>query len=207
MEMKLDRALAAIVDAVTGSAGLLVATGQLARPGTERVSVVEIVDNVPLQRWDDFLARADVEPLRAELARCGHDVWPGGNDSMFATAWSYVWTVAPAPFLLFDRRGLRCSVEDGAAWVYPRRGATRSLPVSTVRRVASWVSEDWVRRGVALDHAEGTVNVAEEHDSVATVDPTFDRVNLTFEAAWTNALGRSLAAALDVPFASFEDPG
>jgi hypothetical protein len=203
----LDRALSAVSRVVAADAGLLVTKGQLARPGTERVIVVEVVDRAPRQRWDDFLARADVAALCAGLEQLGHHVFPGENDAMFATAWARVWTVAPAPFLLFDRRCLRCSVEDGAVWVYPARGAPRSIPVGTARRVTSWVSEDWVRRGVSLECSDGEVVIAEEHDSIATVDPTFDWINLTFEAGWANGLGRSLAAALELPFASFEDEG
>lgn len=204
----LEAALARITKAVRAGVDLLVVTGQYAEPGTDRVMVLQIVKMVPRERWDGFLATADVEVLRARLSQLGHRVWPGENDAMFATSWKLAWTQAPAPFLLFDRRGLRCSIEGGAVQLHRRwRRASRSIPLSAILRVSSWVSEKGVRRGVSLACRDGVVVVAEQYDFFAALDPTYDQFNLICDAAWADALARSLAAALDRPFVSFEDEG
>lgn len=84
---------------------------------------------------------------------------------------------------------------DGVLWVGPRR-----IDRLDVLRVRTYLGPTLSRRGVCLELiAEAPLVVAEEYDEWADRDPTYDFVNLMFDAAWAVDLGRDLAAWLGVP--------
>ena len=73
--------------------------------------------------------------------------------------------------------------------------------VADAARVTSFVDDDNLgHRGVRVERATGgQLVLADEHDPTPEMDPTYNRDNLTIDAAWASALGRALAKWLDVP--------
>jgi hypothetical protein len=175
---------------------LLVGTGQ--SPSTDgkddRVGVLD-VSGKPRLAWNGFVPRERVRALRDALAE-RNAIWPGELDFMFATRWTLAWTHAPAPLRVWDRRRERVALDGGTLRV--RR---TTLAASDLRSVDVWLANGWVTRGVSIvasSRAEPIV-VARQRDLFASIDPTYDALNLGADASWAVALGRRLASALNVP--------
>jgi hypothetical protein len=121
---------------------------------------------------------------------------------MYATGWSRAWTTDGAPFILWGRGG-REVWQEGDELVL---AGGRRLARAECAEVEAFLAEGWVVRGVRLHTRAGELVVlAEERDEISLVDPTYDGINLMFEAGWTVSLSRALAAALGVPATADED--
>ena len=181
---------------------LIVGPGQFSPwPGHERVAVLRVDRAEPVLVWDAFHPREHVAALRAALGTLS-TVWPGELDMMYATPWSYAWTIAPAPFRLYDRSGLMGALEDRCLTL---RASDRRVRAADVASVLGWAGDDAADRGVDLVLPSGArVTVAVEHELAAVVDPTYDGIDLMFDASWVPVLGRSLATALGVDYAATE---
>ncbi|MEO8701017.1 MAG: hypothetical protein ABI867_13295 [Kofleriaceae bacterium] len=111
------------------------------------------------------------------------------------------------------RRGIRIGGMYGGhplVWSIDKHGlglwsGTAALPdplkAGGVTAVHAVVSDDHVRRAVEVEIGGKRVVVAEEHDDVAKLDPTYSHDDLLMsDARWVSYLGRDLAASLGVPF-------
>jgi hypothetical protein len=181
---------------------VIVGAGQFSPwSGHDRVGVLR-VDGAgePALVYDAFHPRAEIEPIRDALSAFVQ-VWPGEFDMMYATLWKLAWTVAPAPFRLYEREGIACLVEGGVV----RIGSRTEVPVAEIASVLGWADGDAVLRGVDLVRRSGErVCVAAEEELAASIDPTYDRLDLMFDASWVPALGRALAAAIGVTYEASE---
>lgn len=179
---------------------LVVGPGQFSPyEGQKRVSVLR-VDEVGAPRivWDRFYATSAIDALRGALAAYAFEVWPGELDTMYATGFSFVWTVPPAPLRVYDREGLVAARRDGDIELF--RANTR-VRVGDVARFVGWLSADWVSRGVSLELRTGErVVVAETKEWAASVDPTYDGIDVLCDAAWVASLGKALARGIGVEY-------
>jgi len=105
-----------------------------------------------------------------------------------------------------------CSDEQGfALWSLTRLEADgrngdlqladgRHVSAAQVRTVTSFVEDGMTHRGVRLELADGSsIVVADEEDSAPLADPTYNRDNLSIDAAWASYLGAALAKWLGKP--------
>ncbi|APR81696.1 Hypothetical protein A7982_07045 [Minicystis rosea] len=197
--------IAASVRAAAEGSVLLVGAGQLApHPGWSRVSVLCLHEaHAPLLLWDAFLPDIDLPVLRDALSAFA-TVWPATFDTMYATPWHLAWTVPPAPFRIYDGDGLTAAV-DGARITLGSGERARFIDASAVARVLGWVGGDGVDRGLDLVlRTDERVTLAVQREPTAAWDPTYDGLDLSFDAAWIPAAGKVLARALDVPYEASE---
>lgn len=166
-----------------------------------RVSVLRVDGGgKPAIVWDRFLRDEAIPELRKAL-RAFCDVLEGELDTMYATPWSLAWTVPPSRFQVYDRGGLLAAQEGRFARVFSRSGQPVSVPLDEIESVLGWISDDWVARGVSLVMRGGErVVIAEVEDKFALIDPTYDGINLLFEAAWAAEMGKAIAKGLGVPY-------
>jgi hypothetical protein len=76
----------------------------------------------------------------------------------------------------------------------------RSVTGSQVRSVTSFVENEMIHRGVRLELADGSsVVVVDEQSSAAEGDPSYNRDNLSIDAAWAHYLGAALATWMGKP--------
>lgn len=196
-------ALAAVLAGVAGAGPVLVGTGMFCpHLEHERVAALRVRADAPLEPlWEGEVRKDVLADLRGRLA-ARTEAWAGELDFMAATAWAYAWTVAPAPFRLWEPDGLRAWVDGDAFMLRPEPGAeVRTLPLAALADVEADLSPDWVVRTVRLHRkdVEAPLVVASQIDPIAQLDPTYDRLNLMFEAEWAVRLARALAAAIDGP--------
>jgi hypothetical protein len=192
---------ASLQRSLSGGAAL-VGTGQYSPyPEHPRVSVLRVDEGaIPSLVWDRFFPDKALPDLRRALsAFC--EVFEGEVDTMYATGWSFAWTVPPAPLRAYNTDGLLMAIEGGIARVTPRSSAAVAVPIGQIESVLGWVSDDWVRRGVSLVTSSGQhVVVAEVEDPFVLIDPTYDGINLLCEAAWAAQMGKALAKGLGVRY-------
>jgi hypothetical protein len=188
------RALA--LEIATKHAGrmLIVGKGQWG----DRAGVVDVEARSLL--YDGSLTESLLPGLRAAASE-GATVWPGELDFMAKTDWKLAWTEAPAPFHLVARERDGCKVESAACLL-----GSRSIPRPEIVSVHAFLEQGWLERGVALRLRSGEeLDVARDRDEFVAIDPTYDGINLMCDTSWVLSLGRSLAAALGVPFTRHED--
>ncbi|HVO31011.1 MAG TPA: hypothetical protein VMV18_09755 [bacterium] len=177
-------------------APFLVGRGEMPVGGERwRCGVLAIPENArPWLVWDGPLLQSEREALTRTLG-----AWPGQLDFMAATPWKYAWTVPPAPFRLWREKGLRCAVDGDVIRVRRVVGMEQVARVADARAVEVELSADWTLRRVLL-HLAGRepLLIAKQADAFPTIDPTYDGINLMFDASWALDVARSLAAALKV---------
>ncbi|MCY0991032.1 tetratricopeptide repeat protein [Nannocystis sp. ILAH1] len=119
--------------------------------------------------------------LRIGAWYCGHE---------------FVWVADELGCVVWSRAAVRLDLTR-----VQLRFAGEELALGDVQTVASFVADDWVRRGVRLERSGGEPVVAlDEHDEVAQLDPTYNYDNfLLSDAGWASCFGRDLAAWLGVP--------
>lgn len=198
--------IASIVEAIRPLAAgaattLLLGEGQLSRdPAQPRILVLALREGqAPVTAWDGSSPRADRASLERALSAIA-PVWPGALDTMVATPWRHAWTRSPAPFRLFDPRGLRLAIDVDARLL--RLSADgREIPLDAIARVRSDLSDDWVERGVSLILRSGeALSIASARAPEAALDPAYDALDLELDAAWIPALGGALARLLGVVY-------
>ncbi|WAS92993.1 tetratricopeptide repeat protein [Nannocystis punicea] len=131
----------------------------------------------------------DREATEAEWRRHGLRVgaWYGGH--------AFVWVADELGCVVWSREAVR--LDATRSWL--RVGDTGVRP-EEVRAVVSFVTHDWIGRGVRLERSGGDEVVLEERDAVAQADPTYNYNDLLMsDAAWVSHFGRDLAVWLDVP--------
>ena len=162
----------------------------------ERVGVIDVSGSRPHLLLDGWLAQETIAELRTleALAARGNDGW----DVMFATRWKYAW--GGTPFRVFSRRGPRVIVRGPGTAEVRTFLARRTVKVLGIR---GEISNSWMRHRVGLTLADGGVSwVAATTDISPMVDPTYDGLNLLADAGWVGSLGKRLAEALGVTYAS-----
>ncbi|MCA9519912.1 MAG: hypothetical protein KC609_03025 [Myxococcales bacterium] len=176
-------------------APILVATSQVffGEELVPRVGLIAVSER-PGWLWEGFMAEEAARRLRDRLREKGVESWLGGWDAMFATGWEYAWTVDEPRFRLIQRAvGTLLEIVDGAILL-------RGDRIGPIEAVESYVSADWVERGVRLVvKGRAPFIVASVDDQMPQIDPTYDWIALDCEAGWARALGRTLAAELGVP--------
>lgn len=192
--------IAAELERENRGATLLLAESQYSEHGPDRprISIVRVERDCLKNAWDGHVAKSEWDALVSALGAFA-TVWKCESDAMARTAWGKLWTLPPAPFRMFAGTGLRVAVDGDL--VRLRRFPCRTLQLTRgeIERVEVTLSPDWTRRAVALVKRGGArVHVAGELDLFPLADPTYDRINLLFEAAWARSLAGSLAAALGV---------
>lgn len=142
-------------------------------------------DWILTKEWPLFIEQLSHEPN-----------WFLGNcDAMYGTGSQFVWVQHSERFLIFDSG--RCLFEFSNGVVYLDN---TQLPVTQVQEVHGFLSKDWVKRGIQLRLYSGSlIPVAETEEWVAKVDPTYDAIDITMDAAWVWALGNGIAKALSLP--------
>ena len=75
------------------------------------------------------------------------------------------------------------------------------VPRGDVKAIHTFVSDDYVVRGVHVERADGAlIPLVAEHDAIAGADPTYGRNELLeSDARWVACCGRDVATALRVP--------
>lgn len=196
-------ALASVLAGVAGAGPVLVGAGMFCpHVGYERVAAFRVRGDAPLEPlWEGEIRREALAELREHLAE-RTEVWAGELDFMAATPWAYAWTLAPAPFRLWEPEGLRAWIAGDRFMLRPEPGCeVRVLPLAALADVEADLSADWVVRTVRLHRkdVEAPLVVASQVDPVVQLDPTYDRINLMFEADWVGRLAGALAAAIGRP--------
>lgn len=166
--------------------------GLVERIGLLRAGAV-LVDAwmVPAQRHRLVRALAAQRPVRV-----------GEWDVMYATGWSVAWSTDAGPFEAFTPGGPLARVEGEGLWI---RGG-RTLALDELQRVEVYLSADWVERGVQLRLTSGEeVEVESQREPFALFDPTYDGIDLMFDASWAESLGQALARGLGVDLEVAED--
>jgi hypothetical protein len=193
--------IAASLRPILAGATVLVGPGQYSPyPEHERVGVLRVSGwEKPELVWDRFYPKSKIDVLRTAL-RGVCRVLAGEFDTMYATGWSFAWTVRPTPFRVFDSAGV-IAVEEGAILRLRRDGAPVDIAVRDIERVSAWVAADWVARGVSIVKRGGErIDVAVAHEWMAAIDPTYDGLNLLCDAAWAAQLGKAMGRGLGVPY-------
>lgn len=173
-------------DRIAGPADL-VATGQMGKDGARRVLLFRGGTEIS----DHWVKSGEVSGIAARLgARRGE------CDAMFATAWSHVWTVDGPPFRLWDREGALVT-QEGELFRFRSGDSCRPGDIAEIH---GYLEDAWVVRGVRCVLQSGAhVRVAEEKEAFAAIDPTYDGIDVSFDAAWVVSLARALGQALGVP--------
>lgn len=191
------------IDAAGGRPSWLLARGLLPSDTAEgssaaRIGVLEVGDGRPVLRADVWLADDELQRLREELHDRG-DVRTGRWDVLFATRWRLAWTDDGEPFALWDRRGRRAEVIDDTLRV--RLGsAAHAWPCSDLVAVEVHLAAAWVLREVRITRRDGgPVIVARQREWFAASDPTYDMLELGFDAWWAVELAQELARRLVLP--------
>jgi hypothetical protein len=175
---------------------LLVATGQYAPVGQDRVGVLDVT-NEPELAWDGFVVRERIPAFREALTE-RNTIWPGELDFMYATPWTLAWTTEPAPLRIWNGEGELLSLDGDTLRV---KSSPTSLAAKGVRSVEVWLANGWVTRGVSLHVASSSnpIEVVQQDEPMASFDPTYDGINLMCDAAWAVSLGKTIAKTLGVP--------
>jgi hypothetical protein len=168
-----------------------------------RVTVLVVGDRgsrSPVVIWDRFFPMSALPALREAIGVHAREVWYGELDTMYGTPWSYAWTTPPGPFRICDRQGVLVETrEDGV--VLRQEAAPLVIPQADIVQVVGWLAPDWAKRGVRIDLRQGPpVDVAENEEAMAILDPTYDGIDLMCDAAWVGRLGKAMAAGLGVPY-------
>lgn len=183
-------------------ASLLVGPGQFSpHRGHERVSVLAVdQDKPPSIVWDGFFAADAIAALCVCLRKFAKEVWAGEFDTMYATPWYYAWTCPPEPLQVYDRDGLLLVMKNEVVLVRSSSGWS-NMPRKDIARVVGSLSDDWHKREVLLEAESGErLLVAEAEEAMALLDPTYDGIDVMFDASWVGGLGRALANGIGVPY-------
>lgn len=179
----------------------LVGPGQFfGRTGMERVTVLWVEPGPVRVVWDGPVVREAVAPLQAALA-AATGALRGEFDTMHATPLSLAWSLAPAPALVADREGVVLrALDDGRVEVRGRGALARP----TLRRVEAHLSDDWTHREVVLvlareDGGEEAVTLASCLEPMATLDPTYDGIDLLLDGGWAPSMAHAVAEGLELP--------
>jgi hypothetical protein len=187
----------AVAAEITGPGPLVLAENQYSPSPGRRVLVFR--DGTLLA--DRWVKASDLPQLEAALAT-GRRVRRGECDAMYATGWSYLWTVDGPPLEIWDHEGTLVR-QDGDLLRFRGGDSCRAIDVAHVH---GYLEDAWVTRGVRCVLKSGTsITVAEDKDSFVLVDPTYDGLNISFDAAWVVSLARALCTVLAVPLQT-DDP-
>jgi hypothetical protein len=76
------------------------------------------------------------------------------------------------------------------------------LPAADITCVTSWLDPSDLGHRAVIAKRKGAppVVLVEEHDPASEQDPTYDRINVLFDASWARSLARDLAAWLGVKY-------
>lgn len=198
-ELEPTSADALLAQAGPGSGPWLVTRGQFSPTSTpaERIGLFAagaLVADV----WITPQALAEAVTALEARGPVRHGRW----DVMYATAWACAWTDDGGPLEVWSREGAvlrqegdRLIAEDGSA-----------TAVNDVARVHAWVSADWIQRGVRLELTDGArLPIAVASEPTVAIDPTYDGIDLSADAAWARSLARAIGRALEVEVA-LDDP-
>ncbi len=187
-----DEAVGAIRNRWRGNKAIL-GTGSWHQDGCSRVGLLQ-VDGVerPKLIWDGYVKDGEVEDLRRRLSTVGA-VMPGALDFMYATEWRVAWTTTPAPFAVYDRKGLCASVVDRNLIARSRSGVQRIIPAKEVRAVIPEGRAFRARSRVLVRTASG-----EDVSLVAVWDlgAWFDDVPYSIYESWTVSVANILSERL-----------
>ena len=112
----------------------------------------------------------------------------------------FVWLVDDSGFGVWStKRGLVASANRDEVLVKGAGGAR--VPRGDVKAIHTFVSDDYVARGVRIECADGAfLPLVFENDTIAEMDPVYGRNELLeSDARWIACCGRDLAIALRVP--------
>ncbi|HRI63001.1 MAG TPA: hypothetical protein PK156_02155 [Polyangium sp.] len=183
---------------------IFVGHGQYSPYATHKRVTVLVVNDRDLRPpeiiWDRFFPMSALPALREAIGVHAREVWHGELDTMYGTPWSYAWTTSPGPFRICDRQGVL--VESRADVVVLRQeAAPLVIPRVDIVQVVGWLAPDWAKRGVRIELRRGeSIGVATNEEAMAILDPTYDGIDLMFDAAWVTSLGNAMAAGLGVPY-------
>ncbi|NDD30840.1 MAG: hypothetical protein EB084_21500 [Proteobacteria bacterium] len=170
---------------------IMIAVGQYA-PAPETSVRVLVLGRTP--KGNETLADAWMIPRDTrELMALLRESAPrqGRCDAMYLTPWTCAWTTDDEPMEVWDEGGRLLWHFDGRLYL---RAINNCV---TVREIHGFVSPDWTRRGVALALADGsTQQLIAIDEPMATLDPTYDRLDLVCDAAWVSDLAHAMARRL-----------
>jgi len=181
----------AVAAGITGPGPLVLAGNQYSPSPGKRVLVFR--DGTLLA--DRWVRASELTRLEAALAK-DRRVRRGECDAMYATGWSCLWTVDGPPLEVWDPEGSLVR-QEGDLLRFRNGDSCRAIDVA---RVHGYLEDAWVTRGVRCVLKGGaSITVAEDKDSFVLVDPTYDGLNITCDAAWVVSLARALGKALGAP--------
>lgn len=180
---------ARITEAARAGEGVLLAASILTFEGRRRLGAMAIRDRRPVLLAEEFLddaATADLlRALNGGLFATPRCAWPGRWDAMYATPWTLLWTTSQPLGVWNPKRRLL----DGEGGRLRMHGQALDAVVAE-----AWVSRDWVMRGVRLRLADGdAVDLVRVQEPSAEVDPTYDRLDVSMDAAWASTLASDIA--------------
>lgn len=181
--MTLDEALA--------TPGPLVAAWEGWTTKPERRLMVLSVQPKPKLLMTAAVPKDDRDAMSADLGRRGVRV------GMFAPHNDHFWCADDQGFTLWSISG-GLELEGKAGNLVLADG--RHVTAAQVQSVTSFVENEMIHRGVRLELVGGkSMIVADEEDPAAEGDPTYNRDNLSIDAAWVDYLGAALAKWLGKP--------
>lgn len=131
--------------------------------------------------------------------RSSYNFLVGRCDAMYATTVHNLWFADRNEFQLYGP-------ESGGA---PGELALQERIDRSEREkyhaVHCWVSDDWVDRGVRLEGPKTRREIAQISEPIAMIDPTYDSLDLSMDAAWVTDLGKDLADFLRIELKSHPD--
>jgi hypothetical protein len=191
--------LAQLGDSLAGRT-LMIAQGDFPFDGHRHLVLLDLeAGEPPRVLWEGLMKVTEVA-LLSKLAVAA-EIWQGEADRFFSDKqWRFAYTVAPHPFRLYDRQGLRAAVDDNALMLSPVRGASRRVAIADIAHITAELSADWVKRGVAVKLKTGErMPILVRSEWSVELYMFYDGLELMCDTGWVHGIARELGQALQVP--------
>lgn len=151
------------------------------------------------QRWAGELTRPERDEMLERL-RERHPLWLGRIHTPHAPPsrrFRLVWTLPPAPCLIYTRRGLAIAVEPaGITRHFARRSERIAVKPSAV--VEGWIGSDWIYAGLSLKSG-GEESVVLRLKNAGLFEQfllMYDGIDLMLDTAWLDGVVPRVAEVL-----------
>ena len=117
-------------------------------------------------------------------------------DKMAIANWPLIWTEGQKPMRIWDKTGLIAQVlENGDLLI-----ANQMIPSKNILSIDTYVSENWVTRGVRISREDGEPLLIATQEKLLIEGDFYDTIDLQCDSAWAMALALELSRNLKKPF-------